>query len=163
MGKVHAGMFENKELEGLQVSLKKFAKAVRDKKRINTMREEDLEGFKKAKRESDSRRMMKRRAEDLDAVKENNRKKKNKCVAEQKQQNPKKVKQRNKRENDAKRADGERMFKGEQKYGHIFPCACCHTWKGRDQVVELNQQQMDKIEEKAQQYHETLQVNSFFN
>ena len=47
----------------------------------------------------------------------------------------------------------------QQKYGHIFPCACCHTWKSRDQVVELNPQQEDKIEGKAQEYHQTLQVN----
>ena len=94
---------------------------------------------KKAKRESQSRRRRKRRAENPDAV--------SKVY---------------KRENDAKRADGKRKFKGEQKYGHIFPCACCHTWKSRDQVVELNPQQMDKIEEKAREYHQTLQVNSTY-
>ena len=94
---------------------------------------------KKAKRESQSRRRGKRRVENPDAV--------SKVY---------------KRENDAKRADGKKKFKGEQKYGLIFPCACCNTWKSRDQVVELNQQQMDKIEEKAQQCHHTLQVSSLF-
>ena len=95
---------------------------------------------KKAKRESQSRRRGKRQADNPDAVKA-----------------------AKKRANDAQRANGLRNFKGEQKYGHIFPCACCHTWKSRDQVVELNQQQVDKIEGKAREFHQTLQVNSFFN
>ena len=159
--KSHANMFEKAELVEFQLSLKKFAKAVFNKKRTKILREDDPEGFKKAKRESESKRILKRMAEDPEQVKQNNRKRKNKCVAKQRKENPKKVKKRKKRENDARRADGERMFKGEQKYGHIFPCACCHTWKSRDQVVELNQQQADKIEGKAREYHQTLQVNSF--
>ena len=139
LGKKHAHTFQNRELEELQKSIVRFAKAVSNKNTKRKMKEKDPEGVKKAKRESQSRRRGKRRAENPDAV--------SKVY---------------KRENDAKRADGKRKFKGEQKYGHIFPCACCHTWKSRDQVVELNQQQMDKIEEKAQQYHNTLQVNSVF-
>ena len=161
--KSHASMFENAELVEFQVSLKKFAQAVFNQKRAKTLKEADPEGFKKAKRESESKRILKRMAEDPEPVKQNNRKRKNKCVAKQKKENPKKVKGRKKRENDARRADGERQFKGEQKYGHIFPCACCHTWKSRDQVVELNQQQADKIEGKAREYHQTLQVNSFIH
>ena len=160
--KSHANMFEKAELVEFQLSLKKFAKAVFNKKRTKILREDDPEGFKKAKRESESKRILKRMAEDPEQVKQNNRKRKNKCVAKQRKENHKKVKKRKKRENDARRADGERMFKGEQKYGHIFPCACCHTWKSRDQVVELNQQQADKIEGKAREYHQTLQVNSLY-
>ena len=80
-----------------------------------------------------------------------------------KEEKPKEVKERNKRENEARGRNGEKKFRAEQKYGHIFPCACCHTWKSRDQVVELNQQQADKIEMKAQEYHQTLQVNSFIH
>ena len=138
MRKKHANTLPSLELEDLQMSIVKFAQAVHNKKKKRKMKEKDPEGVKKAKRESQSRRRGKRQTENPDAVR--------KAI---------------KRMNDAQRANGERKFKGEQKYGHIFPCACCHTWKSRDQVVEFNQQQMDKIEEKAREYHQTLQVNSF--
>ena len=140
MKKEHSDMFQREELEGFQTSIKKFVGAFKVKFSKRRKMEKDPEGAKKAKRESDSRRRGKRQAENPDAVRK-----------------------AKKRENDAQRANGERKFKAEQKYGHIFPCACCHTWKCRDQVVELNQQQMDKIEGKAQEYHQTLQVNSFIH
>ena len=136
MEKKHAHMFQNRELEELQASIVRFARALKKKR----MREKDPEGAKKAKRESESRRYGKRKAENPDAVR--------KSI---------------KRMNDAQRANGQRKFKEEQKYGHIFPCACCHTLKCRDQVVELNPQQVDKIEGKAQDHHQTLQVNSFIH
>ena len=149
------------------------------------IREEDPERWMKVRRESKSRGMLKRRAEDPDAGKENNRKWVTECRAKQNEENPDAVKENNrkwvtecrakkneenpaavkrakKEENDARRSNGQRKFKEEQKYGHIFPCACCHTKKSRDQVVELNQQQADKIEGKAREYHQTLQVNSLY-
>ena len=74
------------------------------------------------------------------------------------ERDPEGVKKALKRENEARRGNGERKFKEDGKYGHIFPCVCCHTLKHRDQVVELNQQQEDKIDGKAREIHQTLQV-----
>ena len=159
--KKHADMFQKEELEELLSSLKKFATAAANFKKKRQWKARDPEGFMKTKKLCEARRILKRRAEDLDAVKQNNRKWKNKCVAKKKQENPKEVKEREKRENDARKGNGEKKFKAEQTYGHIFPCACCHTMKSRDQVVELNPQQMDKIEGKAREFHQTLQVNSY--
>ena len=137
--KMHSEMFNKDELEEFQTSLRKYAQAAKAVKTKGKKRAMDPEGFKMAMRESQSRRRGKRQADNPDAVR--------KSI---------------KRMNDAQRANGKSKFKGEQKYGHIFPCASCHTWKSRDQVVELNPQQMDKIEEKAREYHQTLQVNSLY-
>ena len=137
--KMHTDVLNKEEFEELQSSLRRYAQYAANVKTKRNRRERDPEGMKKAKRESESKRLVKRKAEYPDAVKG-----------------------AKKRANDLQRANGKRKFKAEQKYGHIFPCACCHTWKSRDQVVELNPQQMDKIEEKAREYHQTLQVNSLY-
>ena len=133
--KKHANMFQNEELEEFQVSLKKFAKAAWYNKWESNEKKRDLEGFKYAKRESVSRSRGKRTAEDLDVDK-----------------------QKDKRRKKARRSNNPEKFQEEMRYGHIFPCASCHTMKHRDQVVELNQQQEDKIDGKARENHQTLQV-----
>ena len=129
-------MFQNEELEEFQVSLKKFAKAAVYNKWESKEKKRDREGFKKAKRESTSRMRGKRTAEDVDADKEKD-----------------KIRKRSKKGN-----NNPEKFQEEMRYGHIFPCASCHTMKHRDQVVELNQQQEDKIDGKARENHQTLQV-----
>ena len=158
MGKIHADMFENKELEEFQLSLKKFAKAVRDKTRETKMREEDLEGFLKAYRKRDSRRVEKRRLEDADEWNEANRKKQAKCVAKQNKENPKKHKKARKRWNKTQRDNGPKKYTGETKLGPVFPCACCRTNKFRHQVVLFNKEQAAKIDQKAEEIHQAIQV-----
>ena len=155
MRKNHSSMFQENELEEFQGRLRKFAKVLADKRRT----EKDPEGRKSAMRTRVYH--AKRMAEDSEERKEYNRKKKAKGEAKKKEENSGEVKARTKMENDARKGNGEKKFRAEQKYGHIFPCACCHTMKSRDQVVELNPQQMDKIEGKAREYHQTLQVKSF--
>ena len=130
-------MFQENELKEFQGRLRKFADSLASR-----------------------RLQVKRATEDPEGRREYNRKKKARGVAKQREENPEKLKKQIKKENDARGGNGEKKFEKEQKYGHIFPCACCHTWKSRDQVVELNPQQMDKIERKAQEYHQTLQVNT---
>ena len=136
--------------------LRKFAKMEADRRRS----EKDPEGRKRDQRNREAKRQAKRAAEDSEDRKEHNRKKQAKCVAKKNEEKPNSVKEDNKRWNKAKRGNGTKKFEEEGKYGHIFPCACCHTMKSRDQVVELNLQQVDKIEGKAQEYHQTLQVNT---
>ena len=145
--KEHSDMLQNGELEELQVSLKEFSMAVRNSKRT-----------KKAKREAQIKHRKKRRAEDPDAGKESNRLNKARCVAKKKEENQEAIKEDNKRWNEARRVSGPEKFVEENKHGHIFPCACCHTLKRRDQVVELHPQQADKIDGKARENHQTLQV-----
>ena len=133
--KKHADMFQNEELEEFQVSLKTFANAAWCNKWVSKEKKRDPEGFKKAKRESKSRSRGKRTAEVLDVDK-----------------------QKDKSRKKARRSNNPEKFQEEMRYGHIFPCASCHTMKHRDQVVELNQQQEDKIDGKARENHQTLQV-----
>ena len=115
------------------MSLKAFTKAAKYNKWESKEKMRDPEGFKKARRESKSRSRSKRTAEDIDADKEKDK------MRKRSKKNPEK-------------------FQEEMRYGHIFPCASCHTMKHRDQVVELNQQQEDKIDGKARENHQTLQV-----
>ena len=86
------------------------------------------------------------------AVSNNNVKRK------RRERDPEGFKEAKRRESKAKRASGPKKMQEEIKYGHIFPCASCHTLKRRDQVVELDQQQADKIDGKARENHQTLQV-----
>ena len=159
MKKNHSGLFQENELEEFQGRLRQFAKKEADRRRT----EKDPEGRKSSTRNRVAKHQAKRMAEDSEGSKEYNRRKQAKCVAKKNEENPNAVKDGYKRWDKARTGNGTKKYKEEGKYGHIFPCACCHTWKSRDQVVELNQQQMDKIEEKAREYQQTLQVNSFIH
>ena len=135
MKKMHADMFQNEELEGFQVLLKRFAKAAWNNKWTTKERERDPAEFK----ESIRKRVAKSR------VKLN-------------KENPKEVKKRKKQENQARRGNGERKFKEENLAGPIFPCVCCHTLKFIHQTVLFTKEQAEKIDQKARELHETLQV-----
>ena len=135
MKKMHPDMFQNKELEEFQVLLKRFANSTRYNK------------WHSKERERDPARL-----------KENNRQKKANSRAKQNKENPKEVKKRKKRENQTRRGNGERKFKEENQSGPIFPCVCCHTLKFIHQTVLFTKEQAEKIDQKARELHEALQV-----
>ena len=139
MKKNHSGVFQKNELEQFQGRLRKFAHVLAER-----------------------RHEAKRKAEDSEGRKEYNRKKRAKCDAKQKDENPKKVKKRTKRKNDARVGNGTKKFEEEKKSGPIFPCACCHTLKFRHQSVMLDKKQAAKIDEKAEEIHQAVQVIRVF-
>ena len=59
-----------------------------------------------------------------------------------------KAKQRQKEKEDPW-ANACKKFTKENQLGPVFPCACCHTYKFREQVVELSPKQAAKIEKCA--------------
>ena len=48
-------------------------------------------------------------------------------------------------------ANDIKKYKKENLLGPVFPCACCHTYKFREQVVELTTKQAAKIEKCAKE------------
>ena len=158
MKKMHADMFQNKEMEEFQMSLKKFAQKVKKNKLITKKKEMDPEGVKKAKRESQSRRRGKRRLEDPDEGKESHKRHQAKWVAKQKKENLEEFKKTRKGYKKTERGNGPKKYTGETKLGPVFPCVCCHTFKFRHQSVLFNKERAVKIDQKAEEIHQAIQV-----
>ena len=154
MRKNHSDLFQEKELEEFQGRLKKFAQVLADKRR----REKDPDGRRSAIRNYEAKRQAKREAEDSEARKEYNRKKQAKCVAKMQEDYPKKLKKARKKWKRTERANGPKKYNGEIKLGPVFPCVCCRTNKFRHQVVLLNKEQAAKIDQKAEEIHQAIQV-----
>ena len=98
-----------------------------------------------------------------DAEKENHRKRQAKYIEKEREQHPEKVKARQKKTDDARNDNGEKKHRRECQFGPTFPCACCHTMKFRHQVVMLTKEQAAKIDQKAREAHEALQVICIIN
>ena len=154
MKKKHADMFDKEELEEFQSSLKRFAQAAADVKMTRKRRVRDPEGLKK----SISRSLQKRRLDDPDAEKANNKRKGARWVAKQKVENLEKFKNTRKGYKETERSNGPKKYKGETKLGPVFPCVCCRTYKFRHQSVLFNKEQAVKIDQKAEEIHQTIQV-----
>ena len=113
-------------------------------------RKEQPDKVKTAEREANSRKRKSYPEEEKERVRD--------ALAKRRKGNLKKVR---KEERDGKaksRSDGVKKYRGETKLGPVFPCASCHTMKFRHQVVILTKEQAAKIDQKAKENHEALQV-----